>query len=641
MSFQERIGETENELKILQAMENYDNELTYRIARSYMETRCYREARDIYLFLHENSPDKENAEECLYLAFRCSMAIQDWNRVFELGEKYMEKYPCGRNFDPLTIAMGQVYAKLQDWPEVIRHLTKTLEVNPKHEDGAECMFLLGYAYFMEENFEESTKWLTKMNKDYPGNPREMESIYWLGMSLLFSGKYDESGMEFDHLLQQFPTTPYKEDASFRRAVCDYGLSKYNEAGIFLNRFVSEFPKSKLTGEAYMMLADVAGVDGNLKKSVECYQEATSHEINIELYNYCIFRCGEMLFNDFKDYNRTIEHFQTYINRNLPGSNLPQAIYYIGSCYWQKGEKTGALEYFKKALEDYGNDKKAIGIDLILEEWIGKAKAAEKDIGEKAWLEFKTTMKKAKQDGKKVLALRLNRALFFEPNISEDEKKKILNDIVKAENVPFAGPGVLQLILDEAVKRGNSELSKITAEQMIESFTETDYALDARMYLATAAIKAKDYKTAEKHLNVIREVFASSGQAAEALNMLGKMYLENKEYEKAYDSFKPIIGVKEWKGPLWPAALYGMAEAQIGMKNLDKAIPLFERIYLMYSHYKNWAVKAYIKRAACLKEKRMYKEAAETLQHMLDDSDFKDLPEAEEAKKELDLLKGKI
>ena len=251
------------------------------------------------------------------------------------------------------------------------------------------------------------------------------------------------------------------------------------------------------------------------------------------------------------------------------------------------------------------------------------------------------MKKAKQDGKKVLALRLNRALFFEPNISEDEKKKILNDIVKAENVPFAGPGVLQLILDEAVKRGNSELSKITAEQMIESFTETDYALDARMYLATAAIKAKDYKTAEKHLNVIREVFASSGQAAEALNMLGKMYLENKEYEKAYDSFKPIIGVKEWKGPLWPAALYGMAEAQIGMKNLDKAIPLFERIYLMYSHYKNWAVKAYIKRAACLKEKRMYKEAAETLQHMLDDSDFKDLPEAEEAKKELDLLKGKI
>jgi len=182
---------------------------------------------------------------------------------------------------------------------------------------------------------------------------------------------------------------------------------------------------------------------------------------------------------------------------------------------------------------------------------------------------------------------------------------------------------------------------LTAEQMIESFTETDYALDARMYLATEAIKVKDYKTAEKHLNVIREVFASSGQAAEALNMLGRMYLENKEYEKAYDSFKNIIAVKEWKGPLWPAALYGMAEAEIGRKQVEKAIPLLERIYLMYSHYKTWAVKAYIKRAACLKEKKMYKEAFETLQDMMNNPDFKDLPEAEEAKKELEVLKGRI
>ncbi len=640
MHIQERIGETENEIKALESIENYDNELTYRIARSYMETRRYREAREIYLYLHEILK-KEQSEECLYFAFRCCLPIQDWKKAFEIGEDYMKKYPGGEYFDPLTLTMGQLYAKMQDWPEVIRHFTKTLEINPKHEDAAECMFLLGYANFMEENFEESVKWLTKMNKDHPGNPREEDSIYWLGMSLLFDKKYDEASMEFDHLLQQFQQTNYREDASFRRAVCDFGLSKYNEADKLLKEFVASYPKSKLTGEAYMMLADIAGVNGDLKKAVELYKEVPNHEINIELYNYCMFRCGEMLYNDIKDFNGTISHFQEYAMRNIEGSNIPQAIFYIGQAYWQKNEHAGALQYFKDAVEKYGDDKKSIGIDLILEEWIGKAKSSEKNIGDQAWLDLKTSMKNAKQSGKKVLALRLLNSLLYEPNISDEEKKKILGEIVTDENIQFAGPSVLQLMIDEAAKVGNKELARKAAEEMIKSFTETDYALDARMFLATQAIQSKEYDIAEKHLNVIREVFASSGQAAEALNILGRMYLEQKKFDKADDAYKSILSVKEWKGKLWPEALYGRAEASVGLNKYDKACAYLERIYLMYSHYKNWAAKAYLMRADCLKKMRMYKEATETLEDMLKNPELGELPEVQEAKKELDTLKRRI
>ena len=62
---------------------------------------------------------------------------------------------------------------------------------------------------------------------------------------------------------------------------------------------------------------------------------------------------------------------------------------------------------------------------------------------------------------------------------------------------------------------------------------------------------------------------------------------------------------------------------------------------MYSHYKNLAVKAGLKRAGCLKEMRMYKEAVETLQYIMDQPEFKDSPEIEEVKKELETLKGRI
>ena len=173
---QESIGELEEEIKALAKVENYDMELHFRIARAYMEIRRYREARDLYLFLHEDAPEPR-AEEALYSAFLCATHIQPWDQAFELGRQYMEAYPGKEYYDRVTLMLGQMYAKLEDWPNVIAILTRALEVSPKHEEAVECMFLIGYASFMEEKFADAVSWLERMNSSYPGNPREADGTY--------------------------------------------------------------------------------------------------------------------------------------------------------------------------------------------------------------------------------------------------------------------------------------------------------------------------------------------------------------------------------------------------------------------------------------------------------------------------------
>jgi TolA-binding protein len=638
MRVQEQIGELEAEIKALATIENYDLELFFRMARSYMEIRRFREACDLFIHLHETAPEPR-ANEALFFAFQCAMRLQPWDRALTLGLQYMEQYPAGEYYDDVSLAVGQIYARQEDWPNVIAILTKALEVSPKHKQAAECMFLLGYASFMEEKFADTVTWLRKLNDTFPGNPREADATYWIGMALMFDRKFEEAAVEFDKIIKDFPDSSFIQDTLFRRAVCDYGLSKFETTETMLEQFIDKYPTNKLCGEAYMMLGDISGVFGEVKKAIIRYREVARFEINIEFYNYAAFRCAELL-NELNDFKGLVRDMQDYITQNREGSNVPLAMYWAGKAMWNMNEQRGALEYFRDGIAKYGVDRKSLGIDLIIEEWIGRTRAATPDIAAAAWKDMAQLLEKAQKEKQEALALRLKRMFLYRPDLTEEAKKAALADLTREENLPNASPGVLELMLDTAVARGNTNLAVRVAETTIKEFTETDYALSARMYLARVAIDRNDYKTAIKHLTVIREVYASSAEAADALMLLGELYVKQNKYTDADECYKSVLGVREWRGPLWPAALYGRGDCARLQRNYEQASAYYERIYLLYGQYRDWAAKAYLARADCLARVRQYQKAAETLEEMVASKDLQDQPEMDEARKKLSELKTK-
>lgn len=632
LRLQEQIGELENEIKALAQVENYDTELFFRMARAYMEIRRFREARDVFLHLHDVAGEPK-ANEALYFAFECAVRLQPWTQAVEIGLQYMEKYPGGEYYDDVSIMVGQMYAKQEDWPNVITILTKALQVSPKHKQASECMYLLGYASFMEEKYPDAVTWLRKLNDNFPDNPREADATYWIGMALMFDRKFDEAALEFDKVISRYANSPYLEDATFRRAVCEFAQSKFESAEPMLTGFLEKYPKNKLCGEAYMMLGDISGALGEPAKAVLRYKQVRNYEINIEFYNHCAFRSVEIM-EELADFKGIIAFMQDYINLNRDGSNIPMAMFWIGKSMWTLGEQRGALEFFQEGIAKYGVDRKALGIDLIVEEWIGRTRAATPEISKAAWVSMLRLLDQSKKEKKDALALRLKRLLLYHPDLSNDQRTTVLNDIVRVENLPIAGAGVMELMLDTAEKRSDTNLAIKVAETIIKDFTETDYALSARMYLAKVAIANQEYKTAIKHLTVIREVFATSSEAADALLLLGDLYIKQNNYTEADNCYKAILGVREWRGALWPAALYGRGECSRLQRNFEEASAYFERIYLLYSQYRDWTAKAYLARADCLARLRLYQKAIETLNEMLASTDLKDQPQIEEARKRL-------
>jgi TolA-binding protein len=645
MRLQESIGELEEEIKAIAQIDNYDIELLFRVGRGYMESYRFWEAREVFLHLHRRG-DKEMAEEALFLSFRCSTALLPWERAYEIGRQYMELYPSGDWFAMVTLAMGQMYAKEQNWPKVIEHLTKTLEMSPGHPAAAECMFLIGYASFMEELFAKAVGTFRQLNELFPQHDMLPDATYWTAMALMFDAKYDEAAPEFDKILQRFTESRYVEDSMFRRAVCDYGQGLYEDSDRRMAEFTTRFPESKLVAEATMMRGDLAAALGNIKEAVAFFRRAMTADeehLNIEHYNHCAFKTAELL-KDMGDYAQMREHFLAYLQRNREGANKPQAIYWIGRAMWNSGEQLEALQYYQEAVQEYGRDPKEVGIDLILDEWVSNSKQGGPEVERKAWNNLRLNLGKAAGKGQRALVLRLTRVLLYDPGIPPAERHRIVSGLLNEENIEHASPAVMQSMLDFAIERKQRDMARKIAARIIEDFTETDYALAARMTLARFAIEDAKALTslterdalfdeAIRHFDVVRSVHANTPEAGEALVALGWLHIEKRDYKAADEAFSAVLGPSAWRN-LRPEALYGRGEALFAQRLFLEATAYYERIYVLYSHYRDWTAKAYVRRAECLRRLFQYEKMEEVLREMLAQSDLADTEAGREAKKML-------
>jgi len=653
MRIMEWIGDAEGELKILADVKVYDEDLFYRISRGYMEAFRYHEGCESFIHLHEITPDKERAEECLYLAYICSSHFDTRNKFFTLARQYMDKYPAGRYYDEVTMMTAQVYVQNKNWPVLIPFLEEVLKVSPKHQMAAECLFLLGYAYFMEEQFDKSVERLRDLRKRFPGWEQVDAAIYWTAMAFMFPGNFQAAEEEFSLVIKQ-SGSKYVEDSLYRRAVCVYALGRYEDADKQLVAFLERYPQGALRFEAHMMRGDIAGTMGAGLEAAKHYQEALKSPddlINIEYYNHAAFQAGQILY-DAEKFKEVLEHFESYMSRNREGSNIPLATFWSGKSLFNMGKQVEALQFYKQAVERFGQDRKAMGVDLILDEWIATTKRIGTNEVREAWTQMAHNWEQARATSNHVMRLRYQRILLFKPEITPIAAGKLRQNLLNEENLNYASPSVMEVMLDSAIEQNLTLMTTLTAERMIADYPETDMALDARMVLAKQSLeKAKEpntstvaatelVKKAEQHLIVIKDVYANGqGGAAEALLLLGGIYRDQKKWDQAQLCFDSVLGVKAWRTS-WPEALHGLGLCAEAKKDWVKATAYYERIYVMYNNYRSWTAKAYLRRVECLMQLFQETKAKETLTEFLSQESLKQQPEYEQGVKLRAKLEGK-
>jgi len=615
-------------------MPDYDQELAMRSANCYFELKRFREAIQSFWGVYHDYPEHKLADQALYATFTTAYVMGDIKRAIKEGYAYLRIFPKGQFYETVSLNLVQVHYQQSEFKECISLARKVLSAKPDHSSADQLKYLIGYNLFQLEQLEEAMPAFKKVVEEHPDSQAAEPSAYWHAMCGLYTGSYEESEQLFVAFNAKYTSGIYYSDALYRLGICQYGNGKFMDSAATLEGFVAKFPDQASVPEALTMLGDIYASEAKLDEALTSYQMAISNAVTQIQVNRATFQIAKM-YRLEERWEETLTLFYDYLAKWKNEGNFTEAMYWIGTSLQRLDRNEEAMDTFFNAIIQYGNEPEHHGIDMILRDLVseiesGKAGRELYAFKDKLYNEIVV----AREANRTTLYLRLI-TFFYYLVENESDKLDMIDTISRREYIRFAGPLTLNLMGESAIRRNDPQLARLVFEHFLSEHRESELAVKALRSMAQLKISEGKLDEAESFLDDISGRFATLPDAGWAALQRADLDRRRKNYERAIQGFKQVVSVKEWRGPFWAEALYRMGQCELEQGQTREAFAYFQRVYVMYEAYSEWAARAYLESAHCLVKLNQPKDARKTCTELIDHPVMK---KSEEASKARDLLK---
>ena len=617
-----RIEDLQNERALLEQTPDFSEDLLMRVAQAYFGSNRFYEAFWTYWKIYQDYPNGKLAEDSCYGAFALAAQLEQDAKAKEAGLKYMGSFPDGKHWEDVSLQLGQIFVRNKEYATAIDYYTELLKSKPEHTFKDQILYMLGFSQFQKARFPDSRQTFQTLSRDFPDSDKASPALYWVGMTYLFEDAYKDALDAFNRFTEKSTDGKLYEDASFRKAVCLYGLESYPLAAEKLEEFLKEFPLDTLTPEAHTLLGDCYGATGELDKALDHYKQVEDCAVKQSQIDYAALQIGR-IYEQLEQFKEMEGWFERYLEKYGITGDYTQAIYRRGFAQQAQGRSKDALDTYWQAIEKYGNDPKAMGIDIIIDAYCEEYRALN---GAQPLDLIRAAALTATQQKERTRALRFERALA---QMNAPDAPSALTPA----DIELASPAVL-LWMAEVAAKTDPALAESAARAAIDKFGPTQWTGEAFLRLGNFAFEKRDWNQAESAFNNAIKSSPMNMTAARAMIRLGDAQFAQARYDEAIKRYEQVLQVKEWKGELWPEALYMVGESIRTQGKEKEAYAYYQRIYVLYPHYKEWTAKAYLRCAEISEKLGLKDDAMRTLGEMLANQSLRSTSEYVSAEKRL-------
>jgi TolA-binding protein len=598
-----RVQELRDARALLEQTPDFSEDLLMRIAQAYFSANRFYEAFWTYWKIYQDFPEGKLAEDSCYGAFALAGQLEQDAKAREAGLRYMGSFPEGKHWEDVSLQLGQIFVRNREYATAIEFYLEILKTKPEHTSKDQILYMVGFCQFQEGLFDDSRQTFQTLGRDFPESDKASAALYWVGMTFLFQDNYKDALDAFSRFAEKSSDGKLYEDASFRIAVCLYGLEDYPKAAEKLEHFLKEFPVDNLTPEAHTILADCYGAIGELDKALDHYKQVEDCAVKQSQIDYAALQIGR-IYEQLEQFKEMEAWFSRYLEKYGLSGDYTQAIYRKGFAQQAQGRSKDALDTYWQAIEKYGNDPKAMGIDIIIDAYCEESRAFN---GSQPLDLIRSAALTATEQKERTRALRFERALA---QMKAPDNPSALS----AADIDLASPAVLLWIAQVSAKT-DPALAESAARAAIKKFGPTQWTAEAFLRLGDLAFEKRDWKAAESAFTNTVKTSPMNENAARATIRLGDVQFAQARYDEAIKRYEEILRVKEWKGELWPEALYMIGESLRAQGKEKESFAYYQRIYVLYAHYKEWASKAYLRCAEISEKLGLKDDAKRTLEEM--------------------------
>jgi TolA-binding protein len=604
----------------------YDQDVMVRMAQCYDAMQRYRSAVAAYSYVYNKFPEHHLAEQCRASAFQSLMVLEDQDAALALGLDYLTRYPVGRFEDEVTVGLMQLHltrGSLSAAVELGRH---ALEVMPNRRLADQISYVLGVALLQQQDWMPAFDLFSRIKTKWPQSAYVQDADYWGCMCHLFGGQYDEAIKAFTAYLNNPSYNParFAADVTYRLGVAQYGAEAFADAEATFRNFLVMYPDNQLVSEAYSMLGDLRGADGELETAQTLYKKAIAAAVDVEQDSYAVFQSAQTSEMQQR-YAEIVELVKAYIARRGAQSRLTEAGRWIGKACKASGDRRQAMEIYLKILADFGNDSAFAGADQIMQQFLEflKDKPGPDDL---AFATARVTdyLTLARQKNERALALRLTAMLAR--FAGDTGKPRYIAELQNEKEMTAFSPLPLIVLAEDFAARGDIESAERVAEVFTNRFSASEQLIEMLTVQASACLDAKQY---EKTIALTEEIFNrfdDHSLIGFSRKLQADAYRLSGDWAKAVEGYQKVFSIRTGRSSMAPEILYWIGVCKREQGEIEKAFAFFQRVYVLYKGQPEWAAKAYEASVDCLQKLGRKDEAIQTWKEMIADPVIQKTPE---------------
>jgi len=626
-------------LKDIEALPDYDVDVTLRIAQTYSRMNRHWESFLMFSDLYRRNRTTEYGDQGLFLAFSSLVRMNMFERALPLGMQYLDEYADGEFRGEVIIGMMRIFMQRGEFDQAVALASRSIGSRTEREQVAEILYLSGFCRFQTQEYEAAVRDFAAVAAHPGGKALAEPAEYWKCMGFLFQGRYWEGAELFEQFTKKYPMGEYADDAWYRWGICVYGAGDLEGAEKIFANFLEQFPLSALRSEGLSMQADIRASKGLLDEALADYREAMACAENISQYNYALFQTARVYELEAR-HDEIIALMKDYVAQWREESNFAEAAYWTGKAHKEEGRIDEALKGYLQAVTRFGNEPDRYGVDLIIDELLKESANLTREAeGQAVWDGFMKQINaalRAVERNPSRIALYLRLAVLMavaDPAQAEALDRRIMQE----SNIEKAGPITLAYMSRRAGEEKNFALTEKIYRWFVEQHEASDLIRDAQRAMTEVFMVREQYDEA---LELAQAALGRFGLAADlgwAQKRIADIYRVQGRLDEAIENYNMLFGVREWRGALTAEALYWIGRCYFEQADFEKAFAFFQRSYVLYEGYPEWAVKGYLGSAACLEKLGKTDQARATLREMLSREQYAGLVEYGLAQTELERL----
>lgn len=559
------------------------------MAVAYSDAKDERLLKDVVESFLAESREDAMAGQMIFLVGNLLVAENKTDELIDWLNSIWSRMEGTPSEDTMLYWRGMAQLFEMNFAKAREDFSRLVSAFPRSVYREDATFRIAMTYYGDDMIEEAQAAFNSMIEQFPDNPLRGEALFFLGEIAASQGRILQAVNYYTEVSRHTRNMAYITSAMFQKVRVLERNNAIERAARTLEEYISEFGDEGALTQAIFELGRLRESQGRPGEAMASFLQAIRNHAG-DFENTGVDLIIAEYFRRHREVRERIESSLALLQRLDQDEAFRQRLASSRAFLYQQFADNPALDpvlyeelrlsdEFSKALAE-----SAEPIQPLLERYrrqrqvFPAASPAE---------EFRRMFAAAVRRQDRVTALRMQKAL---DEMGQPRPPGAL--IVEASDLDRSSPAVLVWI-GRTERRLGSDLAALAFQRVIDFDDFIPAKVDAFLELGSLRLEEGDIDEALQLFARAEEEFPADPRIYVALIEQGQILSNRGRFDEAREKFLGVLRTPDWRGEPHAQALFRMGETLFEEGRFAEAHGFFERTFLGYAFYADWAARAYL------------------------------------------------